>query len=158
MQRNRHAFTLIEIAISVSILLLLLLLAVPSVNGVLADRKLRRSLDALNILVRTAQERSVTDHRPYLISWGKDQLVLRTAAAEKGEDPAPTAVLKLQRGEAYLLKLPAALTEDPPANWIFWPSGICEPATVSYKGPDGRWTANYSPLTAHPELSNYGAK
>jgi type II secretory pathway pseudopilin PulG len=158
MQRNRQAFTLIEIAIAVFILLMLLLLAVPSLNGVMADRRLRRSLDAMNNLVRTAQERSVNDRRPYLIQWDKDQLVLRVEAVEKGEDPSPIAILPLQRGDAFLLKLPAALTEDPPAEWIFWPSGTCEPAIVSYKGVDGTWTANYSSLTARPELSRYAAK
>jgi len=53
-QRCR-AFTLIEIAIAVFILLLVVLLAVPSVNGVLADRRLRRSFDNMNDLVRQAQ-------------------------------------------------------------------------------------------------------
>jgi Tfp pilus assembly protein FimT len=40
MQR-RAGFTLIEIAIAVFILMLLLLLAIPSVTGVLANRRLR---------------------------------------------------------------------------------------------------------------------
>ena len=158
MQRNREAFTLIEIAIAVFILLMLLLLAVPSLNGVLANRRLQRSLDAMNNLVSIAQERSVADRRPYLILWDKDRLVLRTEAVEKGEDPSPTAVLHLQKGDAFLLKLPAALTDDPPAEWIFWPSGTCEPAIVSYKGVDGSWTAYYSSLTARPEVSRYAAK
>jgi len=157
MQQNRQAFTLIEIAIAVFILLLLLLLAVPSINGVFADRRLQRSLDALNNLVRTAQERSVADRRPYLILWDEDRLVLRAEAVNKDEDPAPTAILPLQKGDAFILKLPAALVDDPPAQWIFWPSGTCEPAIVSYKGVDGSWTANYSSLTARPELSRYAA-
>lgn len=149
---------MIEIAISVFILLLLLMLAVPSLNGVLADRRLQRSLDGMNNLVRLAQERSVADRRPYLILWKKDHLVLRPEAVEKGEDPEPTAVLTLEKGDAFLLKLPAALTEDPPAEWVFWPTGTCEPAIVSYKGVDGAWSANYSPLTAHPEITFYAAK
>lgn len=158
MQRNRQAFTLIEIAIAVFILLMLLLLAVPSLNGVFANRRLQRSLDAMNNLVRTAQERSVADRRPYLILWDKDRLVLRVEALEKDEDPTPTAILPLQKGDAFILKLPAALTDDPPAEWIFWPSGTCEPAIVSFKGVDGSWTANYASLTARPELTHYAAK
>ena len=158
MQGRRQGFTLIEIAISVFILLLILLLAVPSLNGVLANRRLQRSLDGMNALVRMAQERSVADRRPYLIMWQKDHLVLRTEAVEKDEEPEPTAVLTLEKGDAFLLKLPAALTEDPPAEWVFWPSGTCEPAIVSYKGVDGAWTANYSPLTARAEITYYAAR
>ena len=152
--RKKEAFTLIEIAISVFILLLLLLLAVPSLNGVLASHRLQRSLDQFNGIVQIAQERSLADHRPYLIVWGKDELFVRPESLKQGEDKAPTAVLKLQRGDAYALKLTAALTEDPPAQWIFWPTGTCEPATVLYKGVDGAWTADYGALTARPELSS----
>lgn len=158
MRRGNQAFTLIEIAIVVFIMLLMLTIAVPSLNGVLADRRLRRSFDDLNNLVRKAQEQSVAERRPYLIAWDKDRLVLRPEASVKGDEgPAPT-VLRLQNGDAFLLRLPAALTEDPPAEWIFWPSGICEPAVVSFKGVNGSWTAKYSALTARAELSNYGTK
>src|SRR5437660_1309856 len=46
--RRRDGFTLVELAIAVVILVVLMMLAVPSMNGVLADRRLRRSLDAFN--------------------------------------------------------------------------------------------------------------
>ena len=158
MRRNRQAFTLIEIAIAVFIMLLMLMIAVPSMRGVAADRRLRRSLDDLNNLVRTAQERSVADRRVYLIAWEKDHLILRPEARARGEDSAPTAKLLLRRGDALELQLPAALTENPPAEWAFWPTGTCEPAVVTYKGNDGSWIATYSPLTARAELSSYVAK
>ena len=158
MRRNRQAFTLIEIAIAVFIMLMMLSLAVPSLRGVMADRRLRRSLDELNSLVRTAQERSVLDRRAYLISWQEDHLEVRPEAFAKGEQTAPTASMKLRRGDAFVLQLPAALADDPPADWAFWPSGTCEPAVVTFKGVDGTWTASFSPLTARPELTNYAAR
>ena len=40
-RRTEVGFTLIELAIAVVILVLLMMLAVPSMNGVLADRRLR---------------------------------------------------------------------------------------------------------------------
>lgn len=157
MQRIR-AFTLIEIVMSVFILMLLLLLAVPSLTGVIADRRLHRSLEAMNALVRQAQERSVTDRRPYLIVWQKDSIALRPEALKKGEEEGPVTTLKLKRGEAFQLSLPNALEDAPPAEWIFWPSGTCEPAVVRFKGNDGAWSANYSALTARPQLVNYATR
>ena len=154
--RRCSGFTLIEIAISVAILLMLLLLAVPSVSGVLADRRLRHSLDEFNKLVQQAQERSVLEHRPYVIKWGRDNVVLEAESPEK--DEAPVAVYKLVRGEAIQLNLTAALMNDIPAEWIFWPSGNCEPATIVYKGVNGSWTADYSPLTARANVTNYAAR
>jgi type II secretory pathway pseudopilin PulG len=156
-QRFR-AFTLIEIALSIFILLLLLLLAVPSLSGVIANRRLKQSLDSFNQLVRQAQERSVTERRPYLLAWGKNGVVLRPEVFAEGEEEKPTTVFRLAKGSWLKLSLPAALAKKPPAEWIFWPSGNCEPAIVQFKGPAGAWTADYSPLNAQPELTQYAAR
>ena len=157
MQRLR-AFTLIEIALSIFILMLLLLLAVPSLSGVIANRRLKQSLDSFNQLVRQAQERSVTERRAYLIVWGKSSVVLKPEIFTKDEEEKATAVLRLPKGSWIKISLPAALIGKPPAEWIFWPSGTCEPARVQFRGPAGTWTADYSPLTAQPELTQYAAR
>ena len=157
MQRFR-AFTLIEIALSIFILLLLLLLAVPSLSGVIANRRLKQSLDSFNQLVRQAQERSVTERRAYLIVWGKNSVLLRPEVFAEAEEEKPTAVLGLGKGSWIRISLQAALLGKPPAECIFWPSGTCEPATVQFRSRAGGWTANYSPLTAQPELTQYAAR
>ena len=157
MQRLR-AFTLIEIALSIFILMLLLMLAVPSLSGVIANRRLKQSLDSFNQLVRQAQERSVTERRAYLIVWGKSSVVLKPEIFTKDEEEKATAVLRLPKGSWIKISLPAALIGKPPAEWIFWPSGTCEPAIVQFRGPAGTWTADYSPLTAQPELTQYAAR
>jgi type II secretory pathway pseudopilin PulG len=156
-QRFR-AFTLIEIALSIFILLLLLMLAVPSLTGVIANRRLKQSLDSFNQLVRQAQERSVTERRAYLIVWGKNTVLLRPEVFAEGEEEKPTVMLSLPKGSWMKISLPAALLGKPPAEWIFWPSGTCEPATVQFRSPAGAWTANYSPLTVQPELTQYAAR
>jgi type II secretory pathway pseudopilin PulG len=156
-QRFR-AFTLIEIALSIFILMLLLMLAVPSLTGVVSSKRLKQSLDGFNNLVRQAHERSVIERRPYLIVWGKNSVLLRPEIFAEDEEDKPTAVLRLNKGTLLRLSLPAALVGKPPAEWIFWPSGNCEPATVRFKGPAGFWTANYSPLTAQAEVTEYAAR
>jgi len=156
-QRFR-AFTLIEIALAIFVLMLLLMLAVPSFSGVIASRRLKQSLDGFNDLVRQAHERSVTERRPYLIVWGKSIVLLRPEAFAQDEEVKPTAEFRLGKGSWLNLSLPAALADKPPAEWIFWPSGNCEPAIVQFKGPPGLWTANYSPLTAQPEVTQYATR
>ena len=157
MQRAR-GFTLIEIALSIFILLLLLVLAVPSFSGVIANRRLKQSLDEFNNLVRQAQERSVAERRPYLIVWGKNNVVLRPEAFAQDEEAKAKAEFRLNRGSTLRLSLPVALAEKYPAEWIFWPSGACEPAIVRFQGPAGSWTANYSPLTGRPEIKSYAVR
>jgi len=156
-QRCR-AFTLIEIIIAVAILAVVLLMAVPSLSGVLADRRLRASLDSFNNLVRQAQERSVAEHRAYLIVWGDKDVVVQPETFAKDEEKKAVATFSLERGTVLTLTLPAALISKPAGQWIFWPTGTCEPASVRFAGRAGTWTANYSPLTGHAELANYAAK
>jgi type II secretory pathway pseudopilin PulG len=156
--RRCRAFTLIEIVIAFFILMLLLLLALPSLNGVLANKRLQHSLNQFNNLVREAQERSVTERRPYLIVWSKKGVSLRPEAFAKDEEIKPKAEFQLGRRDILKIALPAALTKNPPAEWIFWPSGTCEPAIVQFKGAAGSWVADYSALTARPELTNYATR
>ena len=157
MQRAR-GFTLIEIALSIFILLLLLVLAVPSFSGVIANRRLKESLDEFNDLVRQAQTRSVTERRPYLIVWGKNIVVVRPETFAEDEEAKAKAEFRPNRGSTLKLSLPVALAEKYPAEWIFWPSGACEPAIVRFQGPAGSWTANYSPLTGRPEITSYAVR
>ena len=157
MQRAR-GFTLIEIALAIFILMLLLMLAVPSFTGVIANRRLKESLDGFNNLVRQAQERSVTERRPYLIVWGNNNVVVRPEAFAEDEEAKAKAEFRFSRGGTLRVSLPVALMEKYPAEWIFWPSGACEPAIVRFQGPAGSWTANYSPLTGRPEITNYAVR
>ena len=157
MQRAR-GFTLIEIALAIFILLLLLVMAVPSFSGVIANRRLKQSLDEFNNLVYQAQTLSVTERRPYLIVWGKNNVMVRPEAFAKDEEAKAKAEFRLSRGSTLKLSLPVALAEKYPAEWIFWPSGTCEPAIVRFQGPAGSWTANYSPLTGRPEITSYAVR
>ena len=156
--RRNGGFTLLELAVAIFIMVIVLMLAVPSLNGVLADRRLRRSLDGFNKIVRQAQERSVTERRAYLIIFREGKVGLMPESPMKDEDSEPVAMLALNRGESLKFAFPAAMTEDPPPEWIFWPSGNCEPAVVSYRGRDGGWTANYSALTGRAEIVKYVAR
>jgi prepilin-type N-terminal cleavage/methylation domain-containing protein len=156
-QRAR-GFTLIEIALAIFILLLILVLAVPSFSGVIANRRLKQSLDEFNNLVRQAQMLSVTERRPYLIVWGKNNVMVRPEAFAEDEEAKAKAEFRLSRGSTLKLSLPVALAQKYPAEWIFWPSGTCEPAIVRFQGPAGSWTANYSPLTGQPEITSYAVR
>ena len=85
MQR-RAGFTLLEIVIAIFILLLILGMAVPSVNGVFADKRLHRSVDRFNQLVHEAHERSLAERRAYLIVFDDRQVSLQPSAFAKDEE------------------------------------------------------------------------
>jgi type II secretory pathway pseudopilin PulG len=156
--RRLRAFTLIEIVFAIAILILVLVLAVPSLTGVLADRRLRHSLDTFNDLVHQAQERSLVEHRNYLITWNEKAIQVRPEVFQKGEEAKAIAQFQIRGTDNLKVTFPAALIKSPPAEWIFWPSGICEPAIVQFASRDGVWTADYSGLSAQPELTKYVAR
>jgi hypothetical protein len=87
--------------------------------------------------------------------WSDRDVVLRPETFTKEEEQKPAAEFIMARGETATLRLPSALSKDPPGQWIFWPSGNCEPAVVSFKSGNGAWAANYSPLTARAEVISY---
>src|SRR5437773_1120065 len=143
MQRQ-HGFTLVEVIIAVFILLLLLTLAVPSLNGVLADKRLHRSLDRFNELVRQAHERSLAEHRAYLIVWNDVEVSLQPAAFLKTEPHQPIDTIAISRQEKWRVELPAAVSKKAPAEWIFWGSGVCEPGRIRFGSGDGSLSTEYS--------------
>lgn len=138
--------------------MLVLMLAVPSLSGVLADQRLRQSLNRFNELVNKAHEQSVAEHRPYLVVLGTKSVEVRPEIITKDDDPAPVADLPVHDRDSLKITFPAAMTKEPPAEWIFWPSGVCEPAVIEYLGRNGSWTVTYSALNARPEITKYAPR
>src|SRR5437667_8383825 len=104
--RRQGGFTLVEIIIAVFIALLLVTLAVPSLNGVLADKRLHSSLDRFNDLVRQAHERSLAEHRAYLIVWDDANIHLQPAAFLKTEPHEPIDTMPITRREQWQREFP----------------------------------------------------
>ncbi len=161
-RRSPSGFTLLELCVVMGIALLLMGLAVPSLTGQMARRKLQESFDRLNELVSQARESSMKESKPYLLAWdhkGGVRLYPAELSNEERRKQGPTAALKINgTGEKYTLFRPSALTSEPSAEWTFWPSGTCEPVIVKYEGGSGYWEANFSPLSGRGNLSRFIAQ
>jgi type II secretory pathway pseudopilin PulG len=155
---KRGGFTLFEIMIAIFVVLLLVGLAVPSLSGVLADKRLHRSLDRFNVLVREAHERSLAEHRAYLIVWSDRAILLRPAVLLKTEEHTVIDSIPAGRNEKWQVEFPAALTKKPLPEWIFWESGVCEPLRIRFAGSNGSWAVEYSPLSALSEIVSYAPR
>ena len=147
---RRAGFTLLEICLALFISLLLITLAVPSIASLLAEQKLKRTFDAFDTFVRTAREKSMTERRTYAMSWGEDGITLLPVERRDTDDPAaePERFL-FAEGESLTLTRPSALMKKPPAEWVFWRSGLCEEALITFTGAAGSWSVRYDPLTTH---------
>jgi type II secretory pathway pseudopilin PulG len=144
---RRAGFTLIEICLALLIGMCLMALAVPSISGMLREQRLRRSFEAFDRFVRTAQLKSITEQRAYVMVWTDDGIEL--VPVERIEtDAAEPERFAFAQDQVFTIERSAALTKKPVAEWIFWKSGTCEPAIISFSGPAGKWVVSYNPLTA----------
>jgi hypothetical protein len=145
---SKNAFTLLEICLAITIGVLIFTFAIPSIEGFFAQQKLNKSFDAFDELVAEAHKLSVLERRSYLISWEKAGVMLRPEFPLNKDEAAGVAMIEARENESYDIELTAALVENPPREWVFWPSGNCEPARITYQGREGNWIARYDPLTA----------
>ena len=147
----QRGFTLLEICIAIFIAMLVVSMAVPSITAVLQGREEEARFEALNELVQAGRLRSIEQRQPWAIEFQPEALLLRPLlpATEPEEEEER---LEIAEEESFAVKFPTALVEQPPGLWVFWPSGNCEAAIVSYTGEGTRWEAHYHPLTGQAEV------
>lgn len=144
---REQGFTLFEICLAIMIGLLIVSLSVPSIQGVLAEQRLKESFEKFDALVRKAQQRAVSERRTFVIVWEEMGVSVRPLEPKEDEGGTEVERLSLGEGETLFLERPAALMKKPNAEWVFWRSGLCEPAVVAYEGPEGTWKVEYNALT-----------
>lgn len=151
---HRAAFTLIEICLAILIAVLIILAAVPSISGLLEERRARRLFKAFDDLARSAATRAVSERRTYVLEWDDSGVLMRPLDPADDDEAAGVDRVDFGQHQAPDLDLPAALEKDPPLVWAFWPTGTCEPAVIVCHNPDGPWTASYDPLTEQPTFTS----
>ncbi len=145
---RRSGFTLLEICLALFIGMMLITIAVPSIVSLLAEQRLKTSFDEFDTFVRTARSKSISERRPYSMIWEEDGITLVPGERRDTDDPAaPPERFVFEEGETFALERPSALMKKPPGEWVFWRSGLCEQAVVSFAGEAGKWSVRYDPLT-----------
>lgn len=156
-RRATAGFTLIEVCVSILIVVVIMGMAVPSLSGVLAERRLRASYDGLAGLATEAQRRSVVERKTYLLAWDRDGRVRMfpeelPAKERRAVSPAP-----LPDGARYALRSDDGEGADP-REWAFFPTGNCEPATVRCEAPTGTWEASFNALTVRGTFRTFNPR
>ena len=158
MLRVRAGFTLIELMLAIAIAVIILMMALPSLSGISAEKKLRESFEKFDAMAQKAQLKAVSEQRPWVLVWQPTEILLQPAEPTPEErmegGQAATESFPIGEEDKWTLERPAALLPpaQTPAEWIFWRSGTCEPIKVTYEGPEGWWTAQYNPLTGRGDI------
>ena len=160
---SQRAFTLIELMLAISIALVIFGLAIPSMRGMSAQRRLQETFEKFDELTRKAQLKAVRTQQTSTLVWQAGMISLKssdTASGDRQGAPVQQEDFTYDENESYALQRPASLlpVKDTPPVWTFWHSGTCEPVIVSYSGPSGTWTAQYNPLTGRGEVTDMEVK
>jgi len=151
-------FTLLEICIVLLLVMMLMAVAIPSVRGVLEGNQSRNSFNNFDELVQDAHTRAISEHRTYVLIWSPKKVILRPDEPTNQAEAEGLRELEIAKDDVLNLFLPASLAQRQgkitAAIWTFWPVGVCEPATIQYKGKLGKWKATYNPFTVQAE-ANY---
>jgi type II secretory pathway pseudopilin PulG len=158
MNRVRAGFTLVELMLAIAIAIVILLMAMPSMSGIAAEKRLRESFEKFDQLARKAQLKAVGEQRPWVLVWEPQGILLQpnepTPEERLAGGEAATETFPITEDETWTVQRPASLLPplETAREWTFWRSGTCEPVIISYEGPDGWWTAQYHPLTGRGDI------
>ena len=157
---RRAGFTLLEICLAIMIALIIFAAAIPSMSGLFAERKLKKSFEEFDDFVHRVQMRAVEERRAFVLIWdGKgitvepDEPTSEDAVGEDDYFAFSDGTFALERTAVLLPE-----KEKPPVEWLFWRSGTCEPANIHFEGEAGSWTVRYDPLTVHATFLDQAAK
>lgn len=145
---RRHGFTLLEICLVIMIVVLLFGLAVPSVQGIFAEQRLKQTFEKFDDFVRHAQMRAVSERRAMVLIWDGEGITVQPDDPKEDDSAADGDYFAFSDG-TFALERPAALEKKPAVEWLFWRSGTCEPAVIHFEGNSGSWSVQYDPLTVH---------
>ena len=143
---RRAGFTLLEICMVVVIILLLFGLAVPSINALFAEQRVKKTFERFDDFVRRTQLRAATERRAMVMIWDGEGITVQPDEPKEDDSASEGDYFAFSDG-TIALERPAALEKKPPVEWLFWRSGTCEPAIIHFEGEVGAWTVSYDPLT-----------
>jgi len=153
-RRGNGGFTLFEICLAIFIGVMIILMALPSLSGVLAGQRAKKLFYQFDDLAREASNHAVTERRPYVLVWDNSGVSSRPLAPASAAEEKGIGRVDFGDKMAPGLELHAALVQKPPRIWTFWPTGTCEPATITCHIADAPWTASYDALTEQPTFTS----
>jgi prepilin-type N-terminal cleavage/methylation domain-containing protein len=141
---TQQGFTLLEMLIVIGLMLVLVGSAVLSFASLEETNELKGPIEKLRNMAKYANRAAVVQGSPVVIAFNKDGFgVMGGDAGDLGNCSLPKDMkLNFTRwngGRRFMS------TVD--LNWVFFPTGICEPYTFQFVTPDGTTELDFNPLT-----------
>jgi len=176
-RRRARAFTLLEIMVSLVLITLIIGIGVLSIDSLNDEKKLRAPAGKLRDMAREAMRRAVTQQRSYSIFINQNLFMLRETHVrqedidkfyaqqneqlsqqkslfEDDDVTRPTQRIleryEVDEGTSIQMRrwIEEEFSEPKGQEWVFSPSGICEPVTIRFSNEKGYIEMDFNPLTA----------
>lgn len=174
--RRARAFTLIEIMVSLVLITLIIGIGVLSLDSLNDEKKLRTPAGKMRDMAREAMRRAITKQRSFSIFINQNFFMLRETYVRQedvdkfhkeqnaqfqqkslfeDEDvvkPTQRIVERYELTEGMTIQMrrwiDSEFSEPKGLEWVFSPSGICEPVTIRFSNEKGYIEMDFNPLTA----------
>ena len=174
--RRARAFTLIEIMVSLVLITLIIGIGVLSLDSLNDEKKLRTPAGKMRDMAREAMRRAITKQRSFSIFINQNFFMLRETYVRQedvdkfhkeqntqfqqkslfeNEDvvkPTQRIVERYELTEGMTMQMrrwiDSEFSEPKGLEWVFSPSGICEPVTIRFSNEKGYIEMDFNPLTA----------
>lgn len=151
-----RGFTLIEILAALFLVSLILAIAIPKAGNLFLQEQIRGTARKLELFAKTARTRALNEQQPYRLFFEKNSFMVEPLTKEKKEGfrtsyRLPGGVLSQMRSwnEKGNWKKMDKL------NWIFQPTGICEPLYFRFSKENAWLEMEFNPLTASSQNESF---
>lgn len=168
--RTAAAFTLIELLVSLFLIMIILTIAAVSIEAVSDESRLRQPAAELKSFAKRAVKSAVAEQRSYSVFFHSKYFLLRETYPEQRvdeddfaldlfrnsqglpEEEGTVVVVRHDMAEDLALQVRRWNSEEwivpEGVEWVFEPSGLCEPLSVRFTRRDGYVEIDFNPLTA----------
>lgn len=165
---SRRGFTLLELCVVMFILLLFIGLAMPAIDSAFTEQRVRNDAHEISLMVKTAMQQSLDEHRPYFLSMAQPEVMLSSAspaAKNEAEDNATQADTPPDSPDFFVSyqldsqnkilspdpDKPRSWRPLPSITWIFQPGELCPLPRLRLVRGTAWLEMNFNPLTGNTE-------
>lgn len=156
--KKTWGFTLIEILVALFIVSLILAFVIPKAGNLLLQQQIRGTARKLELFAKTARTSALSEQQPYRLFFEKNSFVVEPLAKDQKENKDSFRATYRLPGEVFAQTRSweeESWEKIDQLNWIFQPTGICEPLHFRFSKKDAWLEMEFNPLTASSQNEAY---
>ncbi|MBX7158303.1 MAG: prepilin-type N-terminal cleavage/methylation domain-containing protein [Verrucomicrobiae bacterium] len=157
--KNSQGFTLIEILVVLFLASLIFAAVLPTASNLLLQEQVRGTARKISLFAKTARTQALTEQQPYHIIFAKNTFTISPLTPPKKGDPHQGITESYQLSKEILCQIRSweevKWSKTEKFEWIFQPTGLCEPIRIRFSKDNAWYEMEFNPLTANTQNESY---